>query len=95
METPFTDAKAGQKKFGGWKIEGIKYYDKWHKAIQKNREDFKDYLQTVEKDALARIRMQNGLEEEVPKDAFKKVNGKRKASEISEKDVDENNMEEW
>ena len=95
METPFTDAKSGQKKYGGWKDEGIKYYEKWHKAIRKNREDFKEYLLAVEKEALGRIRKENGLEEEVPEEAPKKETGKRKASEISEKDVDEDNMEDW
>ena len=95
MKTPFTNAKAGQKKFGGWKQAGIKYYDKWHKAIINNREKYKAYIKDVEKDALARIRVQNGLEAEVPKDVPKKANGKRKASEISEEDVDEDDMEVW
>ena len=95
MVTPFTDAKSGQKKFGGWKQAGINYYDKWHKAIMANRKKHKDYIKEVEQDALERIRVQNGLEAEVPKDVPKKANGKRKASEISEEDVDEDDMEVW
>ena len=95
MVTPFTDAKSGQKKFGGWKQAGINYYDKWHKAIITNREKFKDYVKDVEKEALKRIRVKNGMEAEVPKDVPKKANGKRKASEISEEDVDEDDMDVW
>ena len=95
METPFTDAKAGQKKFGGWKEAGIRYYDKWQEAIITNRKKHMAYLKDVEKEALARIRVQNGLEAEVPMDVPKNANGKRKASEISEEDVDEDDMEVW
>ena len=41
------------------------------------------------------MRVQNGLEAEVPKDVPKKANDKRKASEISEENVDEDDMEVW
>ncbi len=95
LETPFTDSKAGQKRFGGWNEAGIKYYNDWHDNIKTNREQNKEYLKAVEKLALARIRKAEELEEEVPEEEPKKETGKRKADGQPEEDIDEDDFENW
>ena len=78
LQTPFTDSKKGQKRFGGWNEQGIKYYKDWHDAIKKNRKDNKEYLKDVESLALTRIRKAEELEEEVPEEEPKKQPGSAK-----------------
>ena len=95
LETPFTDSRAGQKKFGGWNDQGIKYYNKWHDLIIDNRKNNKEYLMDVEKLALARIRKAEELEEEVPEEEPKKQSGKRKAEDQPVEDIDEDDFETW
>ncbi len=95
LQTPFTDSKAGQKKFGGWNDEGIAYYNKWHSDIKTNREVNDVYLKAVEQLALARIRKAEELEEEVPAEEPQKQKGKRKAEDQPEEDVDEDDFENW
>ena len=55
MKTPFTDAKGGQKKFGGWNLAGITRYDEICAQIEKNRMEQMDYIKAVEEVALKRI----------------------------------------
>ena len=94
MITPFTNAKSGQKKFGGWLPEGWDYYEKQLESIKENRENQKDYVKAVEEQALEKIRI---LENVVDKDGKvqKKPSGKRKAHEMDDDDEDEDDFEKW
>ena len=95
LQTPFTDCKAGQKRFGGWNDQGIAYYNKWHDAIKANLEENEEYIKAVETLALARIQKAEDLEEEVPEEEPKKQTGKRKADDQPEEEIDEDNFENW
>ena len=95
LQTPFTDSKKGQKRFGGWNEQGIKYYKEWHDAIKENRKENKEYIKDVESLALARVRKAEELEEEVPEEEPKKQTGKRKAEEHPEEVIDEDDFENW
>lgn len=94
MQTPFTDAKGGQKKFGGWSAEGIKKYTQLCKAIEKNREDEEEYIKVVEGTALERIQKAEKVD---PEDA-KKKNKKRKSKSAGideDEEDDENDYTSW
>ena len=78
----FTDAKGGQKKYGGWKPEAIRYYEAKLKLIKKNREDQKEYITQVETEALMRIRTKHDCDV----NEAKRKTRKRKASSLSEFD---------
>ena len=89
MQTPFTDAKGGQKKYGGWNAEGINRYDRLCAEITKNRTDLKQYIEDVEKGALERIQEANDVTD---KDANKKKKKKkRKSAGIFEEETDDEN----
>ena len=94
METPFTDPKGGQKRFGGWLKEGFDYYEDVRKQIDNNRTEQKGYIVEVEKLALERIRKANGVDPEADK---KKKATKRKAEELEDDDEtdDENDFSCW
>ena len=92
--TPFTEAKGGQKKFGGWKPEGIRFYHKQVDLIQKNRDEEGDYIARVEAEALQRIRTALGCD---AKEAKRKKR-KRKASLMDfddDESEDEGNYGKW
>ena len=94
METPFTDPKGGQKRFGGWLKAGYDYYEEARGNIAKNRIDQKEYLQQVEQLALERIRKAENVDPEADK---KKKATKRKAEEMEDDDEteDENDFDNW
>ena len=94
METPFTDPKGGQKRFGGWLKAGHDYYEEARGNIAKNRIDQKEYLEQVEQLALERIRKAENVDPEADK---KKKATKRKAEEMEDDDEteDENDFDNW
>jgi hypothetical protein len=96
MKTPFTNPKAGQKKYGGWTPEGVEYYDHAEAAIAKNRVDQKDYIKQVEELALDRIREKQQVAEKEASRKTKKVTGKRKSAALDEdEDDDEEDFSNW
>jgi hypothetical protein len=96
MKTPFTNPKAGQKKYGGWTPEGVEYYDSAEAAIAKNREDQKDYIKKVEELALDRIRKKQQVAEKEASRKTKKATGKRKSADLDEdEDDDEEDFSNW
>ena len=93
--TPFTEARGGQKKFGGWKPEAIKFYEKKRSEIHKNREEQGPYVVEVETAALARIREAEGCDE---KDAKRRNRRRRPASLMDHDDSDsedDENFDKW
>ena len=93
--TPFTNPKAGQKKFGGWTDEGISFYGNWTTKIKKNRVDNAEYIQVVEELALKRVKAAEEIDEDGDKKpAAKNANGKRLRAQ-EEEEVDENDFEAW
>ena len=94
METPYTDPKGGQKRFGGWLKEGFDYYEDARKRIAENRVKEKEYVEQVEQLALERIRKANNVDPEADK---KKKATKRKADELEDDDEtdDENDFTSW
>ena len=95
MRTPFTNPKAGQKKFGGWTNEGISFYGNWTTKIKKNRVDNAEYIQGVEELALQRVKAAEEIGEDGDKKpAAKNANGKRPRAQ-EEEEVDENDFEAW
>ena len=58
---PYTNAKAGNKKFGGWRSEGILKYDKLVKDIEDNRKKNRKFVKDVEAAALERIQKEVGI----------------------------------
>ena len=95
MSTPFTNPKAGQKKFGGWTDEGISFYGDWTTKIKKNRVDNAEYIQGVEELALQRVKAAEEIGEDGDKKpAAKNANGKRPRAQ-EEEEVDENDFEAW
>ena len=93
--TPFTEAKGGQKKFGGWKPEAIRFYEIKRLEISENRKTQAAYIAEVEKAALARIRELEGCDE---KDAKRRRRKRRSSSlmEVEDSDSeDDENFEKW
>lgn len=88
MQTPFTDAKGGQKKFGGWTAAGIERYDALIELIEKNRKDQFDYIKAVEEVALERIQK---AEEVDQNDQKKKKKSSAKSAIIDEDETDDEN----
>ncbi len=94
-KTPYTNSKAGQKKFGGWLKLGMDKYDELFQAIQKNRQEESDYIEGVEQLALERIRKKEKVEE---KDANRKTKKRSKAvvdDEDDDSSDEEDNFEKW
>ena len=56
MQTPYTDSKGGQKKFGGWNAEGIHQYQELLNQIKQNRTEQTEYIKAVEEEALEELR---------------------------------------
>ena len=83
---PYTNSKAGNLKYGGWKAEGIKKFDEYTAKIEKNRQTDGKYLKEVEEENLVRIQKKEGLIEAADKDAKKK--NKKGKSEAAFADVD-------
>lgn len=89
MKTPYTDAKGGQKIFGGWNEAGITKFRELEKAIKENRETEKKYIEEVEQQALERIRK---VEKVAEKDASRKTKKrKKKVAAIEEESTDDEN----
>lgn len=94
MATPYTNSKAGQKKFGGWNEAGIRKYVEHQANIKGNRVDEVEFVKAVEEAALERIRKVEKLEE---KEAKRKTK-KRKPSEpgaFDDETDDENDFSSW
>ena len=94
MATPYTNAKAGQKKFGGWNEAGIRKYGEYQVQIKKNRLEQHDYVKAVEEAALERIRKAENLDQ---KEASRKSK-KRKEPErgaFDDETDDENDFSAW
>lgn len=94
MQTPYTDSKAGQKKFGGWNKAGIEKYDELCKLIKENRKTEKEYIQGVEEAALERIRKQEKTAEKEEKRKTKKRT-KKQQDGFSDDDDDEDDYDNW
>ena len=89
VKTPCTDAKGGQKTFGGWNEAGITKFRELEKAIKENRETEKKYIEEVEQQALERIRK---VEQVAEKDASRKTKKrKKKVAAIEEESTDDEN----
>ena len=97
METPYTDAKGGQKKFGGWNADGIKEFDKLKEKIEKNRTKQKKYVEAVEQAALERIRKAEKVEEQEAMRKTKRKKGRSGSAAIMDEDEtdDENDHGMW
>ena len=93
MSTPFTNPKAGQKKFGGWTKEGVTFYQNWMLNIKKNRIENAEYIQGVEEAALVRIRIAEKVDDN-KKPAATNANGKRPHPE-EEEECDEKDFDAW
>ena len=93
MSTPFTNPKAGQKKFGGWMREGITFYQNWAQKIKKNRIENAEYILGVEEAALVRIRKAEKVDDN-KKPAATNANGKRPLPE-EEEECDEKDFDAW
>ena len=91
MKTPFTDAKGGQKKFGGWNAEGIKKYNDICSEIEKNRVDEAEYIKAVEESALERIQKA----EKVDLEGKKKKRSSKSAEIDEDEEDDENDYTTW
>ena len=94
MKTPFTDAKGGQKKYGGWNAEGINRYDQVCAQITKNRIDQKEYIEAVEQNALDRIQAACEVTDKEANKKKKKKKGKS-AGLFLDKSDDENDYSAW
>lgn len=93
--TPYTNAKSGQKKFGGWNAAGINKYHDLLDAIEKNRKEQSDYIKAVENLALERIRKEEKVDE---KDAGRKSKKRMKTTskcEFADEVDDENDYSKW
>jgi hypothetical protein len=93
-QTPFTDAKAGQARFGGYSSEGIAMFKDLAQKIAKNRKENAKYVKEVEELALERIR---AVEKVAEKEANRKSK-KRKAKGAGAGDEstdDENDYGSW
>lgn len=96
MQTPYTDAKGGQKRFGGWNAEGVKKFDALVKKIQRNRFKQKKYVEEVETAALERIRKAEKVEEkEANRKTKKKSGGGSAAIMEDEESEDEDDYGLW
>jgi hypothetical protein len=95
LETPFTDPKSGQAKFGGWKDEGLEEFKELCTAIEKNRMKEKVYLKNVETAALKRIRTQEKVDELDAKRSEKKKKGNKKRTYNEDENDEESDYEQW
>ena len=95
MQTPYTDAKSGQMKFGGWNAAGIKKYGDMEKKIVKHRESEEKYIKAVEEAALERIRKDAKVEEMEANRKTKKRTGKNQQELFADEDDDENDYSKW
>ena len=94
-QTPYTDAKGGQMKFGGWNSEGVKKYEELLTMIKENRETQKKYVHQIEELALKRIRKVEKVEEkEASRKTKKKANSKKEEPDEDATD-DENDYDAW
>jgi hypothetical protein len=93
--TPYTNCKAGQKKFGGWNKAGIEKYHKLLDKIEKNRKEQAKYILAVEKEALERIRKVAKVDEKDAGRKSKKRATKPNTSEFDEETDDENDYTVW
>jgi len=74
-QLPCTNAKAGNLKFGGWKENGIKAFDRYKDKVEKSREDNPDFNKSVEEDCLVQIQKAEGIlegDDKAPKGKKKK-----------------------
>ena len=94
MQTPYTDSKSGQKKFGGWLPAGITKYRALDDQIHKNRMDNEMYVEAVEKNALERIQKAEKLEEKEANRKTKK-RSKKSADQDDDETDDENDFTDW
>ena len=94
MQTPYTNSKVGQKKFGGWTDDGILKYLAVLNNINENRDKQKKYLQDVEQEALDRIRVVEKVDEKEAKRKTKKRKAAGKSKFADEED-DEEDYENW
>ena len=95
MQTPFTDAKGGQKRHGGWNAEGIHQHQDLLNQIKKNRTEQAEYIKAVEEEALEELRKEAGIKkDDGKKKKKKKKNGKYAGIDVDETD-DENDYDNW
>jgi len=93
---PYTNAKSGNLKYGGWKVEGIKKFDAYKDKIELNRRDNEEYCRVVEEDNLVRIQKKEGILQDDEKDAkTKKPKGKSNAAFAEEDAGEENDFASW
>ena len=92
-KTPYTDPKAGQKKFGGVTDKGWKRHKLIHKMIVENREERAEEIKKIEEEAPKRIRIANNREEIDEKRKAKK----RKSTNppVEEEEVEDEDMTNW
>jgi len=95
MQTPYTNAKGGQKRFGGWNADGIKMFDEIKARIDKNRSKQAKYITAVEKLALERIRKEEKVDEKEANRKTKKKKGGGSAAIIDSDTDDEDDYEAW
>ena len=95
MKTPYSSSKSGQKKFGGWKKEGVQKCDQYAKEIVENHKTNKTFLSALEANALAEVQMLEKTQEwEDNKKSKKKKKGKI-AGDFDDESDDENDMNDW
>ena len=95
MQTPYTDSKGGQKRFGGWNVDGVRKYDALVEMIEKNRKKQKKCVEDVEKAALERIRKAEKVDEKDEKRKTRKKSGGGSAAIVDELTDDEDDYEAW
>ena len=95
MQTPYTNAKGGQKRFGGWTADGIKKFDDLKAKIDKNRYKQEKYVVAVEQAALERIRKAEKVEEKEANRKTKKKSGGGSAAIIDDETDDEDDYGAW
>jgi len=95
LVTPYSSSKSGQKKFGGWKKEGIQKYNKYVQKIRKNHKTNKTFVTALESDTLQQIRMLEKTQEREDSKKSKKKAKARVKGDFDDIEDDENDMDDW
>ena len=96
MQTPYTNSKCGQAKFGGWKPEGIAAFSEIKKAVREGRK--KRGTPELEAEGLKLVRelvKRDEYDEEQAAKKTKKKKGKNKAVPVDDDEDLDDDMDQW
>jgi len=95
-DLPYTNAKAGNLKFGGWKEKGIKQFDKCKDRVERSREDNPQCNKSVEELCLLQIQKVEGILKDGDNDPKAKKKKGKSHNVFAEEDAgEEDDFDAW